>query len=67
MDWTIGKVDTYRGDTLGYRFSIHDEHRAPLLSLTYRTAEEARLACSVVEAVLGAAIEVVSHSSPHRT
>jgi len=66
MDWTIGKVDTYRGDMLGYRFSIHNERRAPLLSLTYRTIEEARLARSVVEAVLSSAVEVISHSAPDR-
>jgi hypothetical protein len=64
MDWTIGKVDTHRGNMLGYRFSIHNEHRAPLLSITYRTLEEARLSRSVVEAVLSSAVEVVSHSAP---
>jgi len=66
MSWTVGKVDTHRRNELGHGFSILNQHRAPLLTLTYKTVEEADLARSVVEAVLSGAIDVISHPDPSR-
>jgi hypothetical protein len=48
------------------RVSILNQHRAPLITLTYKTVEEADLARSVVEAVLRGVIDVISHPDPSR-
>jgi hypothetical protein len=49
---------------LGHGFSIRNQHRAPLITLTYETAVEAEAAQALVKAALTGVIDVTSHSYP---
>ena len=45
----------------GHSFSVTNEHRAPLLTLTYKTAGEAELARLVIAALVAQATDVIAH------
>jgi hypothetical protein len=64
--WNVGDIVGISGRTHGYGFSVVNEHRAPLFTLTYETAEEAEAAQALVAAALTGVIEITSHPDPSR-
>jgi hypothetical protein len=66
MRWTAGEVIDVGDRTLGHGFSIVNQHRVPLLTLTYEAASEAKTARSLIEAVLAGVSEVTSYPDPSR-
>lgn len=66
MSWSVGQVVPTHGADDAHSFSIVNDHRAPLLTLTYATDAEAKLARFVVHALLADAIDVISHPDPSR-
>jgi len=64
MSWEVGQVVGIGGRMLGHGFSIRNQHRAPLITLTYETAVEAEAAQALVKAALTGVIDVTSHSYP---
>jgi hypothetical protein len=65
MKWSVGEVIHSPGNRVGHSFSVANEHRAPIFTITYRTAAEAELARSVVTALLTEATEVSGHAGRH--
>jgi hypothetical protein len=63
MELSITEVIHSPGNRLGHSFSVVNEHRAPLLTIAYKTAGEAELARSLVSALLTEAIEFIVHPS----
>ena len=66
MSWSVGQVVHAHGTDEAHSFSIVNEHRAPLLTLTYATGAEAKLARSVVHALIADAVDLISHPDPTR-
>jgi hypothetical protein len=66
MPWSVGQVVHAHGTDDTYSFSIVNEHRAPLVTLTYATGAEAMLARSVIHALLAGAVDLISHPDPTR-
>lgn len=66
MSWSVGQVAHAHGTEDAHSFSIVNQHRAPLLTLTYATSAEARLARFIVHALLADAVDVISHPDPTR-
>jgi hypothetical protein len=62
MVLSVGEVVHPLGNRTGHSFSVANAHRAPLLTLTYRSAGEAELARSVVAALLAQASEVIART-----
>jgi hypothetical protein len=57
--WTIGKVHDVTDPDLGSRFSILDEHRAPLVHFGYHTRDKAERAAKAMEAVISEVASIV--------
>ena len=66
MSWDVGEIIPIGGRTLGHGFSVVNNRRVPLLTLTYETAEEAEAAQALVKAALTGVIDVTSHPDPSR-
>jgi hypothetical protein len=59
--WKVGEtISTISGPSMviGYGFSIQDFRGAPLLSISYKTQEEAKEAAAAIRMALEAAIDI---------
>jgi hypothetical protein len=61
MNLSVSEVVHSAGNRFGHSFSVANEHRAPLITLTFKTAGEAELGRSMVAALLEHAVDVMVH------